>query len=608
MNRDGDKGKIFSHRAMIIAAGKLLLILIIFMRLYYLQIIEAEKYKVLAEENRISVRILPPPRGLIYDRNMVPIASNKQNFRVSIVAEQTANIDETINSLKKIIYVSDAEVKKVKKEVKRKRNFVPVKIKENLTWDEMAKIESNAPDLPGIIIDEGLTREYPQKEVISHMLGYVSSVTENDIIDDPLLEIPGFKIGKSGLEKLLEKELRGKGGNQKIEVNAFGRVIKEIERNEGEAGKDIILSLDSKLQKFSYDALGDESGSVIVMDVHTGEVLTMVSTPAFDPNVFTRGLTTEEWKDLNNNYKKPLIDKSVSGQYSPGSTFKMIVALAALEAGVINEKTNFYCPGKMSLGNHIFHCWKDEGHGHENVVEALQHSCDVFFYEVALRLGIDKIAEMARRFGLGEKLNIGFNTEKSGLIPDRDWKLGKIGEPWQKGESIISAIGQGFVLTTPIQLATMTSRMVNGGYAVTPKFTSSVENKEKAKKISINQKYLDIIKKGMFAVVNKPHGTAIMSRFKYKGQRMAGKTGTTQVRRISMKERQSGVMKQDELKWALRNHALYVGYAPAKNPKYAASVIIEHGGSGSAAAAPVGGKVLKKALELDPIKKNKRDK
>lgn len=606
MNRDGDKGKIFSHRTMIIAAGQLFLILIILIRLYYLQVIEADKYKVLAEENRISVRILPPPRGLIYDRNMIPIAFNKQNFRVSIVAEQTANIDETLNSLKKIIYISDAEVKKIKKEVKRKRSFVPVKIKENLTWEEMAKIETNAPDLPGVIIDEGLTREYPQKEIISHMLGYVSSVTENDKIDDPLLEIPGFKIGKSGLEKLYENELRGKGGNQKIEVNAFGRVIKEIERNEGESGKDIVLSLDSKLQKFSYDTLGEESGSVILMDVHTGEILTMVSTPSFDPNVFTRGLTTEEWKELNDNYKKPLIDKSVSGQYSPGSTFKMIVALAALEAGVINEQTTFYCPGKMSLGNHIFHCWKDEGHGSENIVEALQHSCDVFFYEVAIRLGIDKIAEMARRFGLGEKLNIGFNTEKPGLIPDRDWKLGKMGESWQKGESIISAIGQGFILTTPIQLVTMTSRMVNGGYAVTPKFITDDNNKEKAKKIPIKQKYLDIVKKGMFAVVNKQHGTAIGSQFTYNDQKMAGKTGTTQVRRISMKERQSGVMKQDELKWNLRNHALFVGYAPAKNPKYAISVIIEHGGSGSGAAAPVAGKILKKALELDPLRKNKR--
>ena len=323
--------------------------------------------------------------------------------------------------------------------------------------------------------------------------------------------------------------------------------------------------------------------------------------------MMTQGLSTEDWNALLHNERNPLTDKAISGQYSPGSTFKMIVALAALEAGVIKPETRTYCAGKMFLGNHAFHCWKKEGHGHLNVVEALQHSCDIFFYETAQKLGIEKIADMARRFGLGSKINIGLENEKAGLIPDKEWKLRRFGEPWQQGESLISGIGQGYILTTPLQLATMTARLVNGGYEIKPTFLKvSDGEKSKIRKIDVSPTNLELIKEGMYAVVNKPGGTAWRSQFDYHGQRMGGKTGTTQVRRITMKERREGIKKESELPWRLRNHALFVGYAPHDNPKYAVAVLVEHGGGGSSVAAPLAGKILREAIMLDPTREEVR--
>ena len=425
--------------------------------------------------------------------------------------------------------------------------------------------------------------------------------------DDPLLEVPGFKIGKSGIEKYLEKALRGESGNLKLEVNAYGRIMKEIERVDGIPGKDVQLTIDSRLQQKAFELFGEESGAAVLLDVHTGEILAFVSAPSFDPNMMTQGLSTEDWNALLHNERNPLTDKAISGQYSPGSTFKMIVALAALEAGVIKPETRTYCAGKMFLGNHAFHCWKKEGHGHLNVVEALQHSCDIFFYETAQKLGIEKIADMARRFGLGSKINIGLENEKAGLIPDKEWKLRRFGEPWQQGESLISGIGQGYILTTPLQLATMTARLVNGGYEIKPTFLKvSDGEKSKIRKIDVSPTNLELIKEGMYAVVNKPGGTAWRSQFDYHGQRMGGKTGTTQVRRITMKERREGIKKESELPWRLRNHALFVGYAPHDNPKYAVAVLVEHGGGGSSVAAPLAGKILREAVMLDPTREEVR--
>lgn len=607
MNRDNDKGKVLIRRSLIMALIKFLLLMIIIARLYYLQVYQADRYKTLADENRISTRLLVPPRGIIFDRNGVTIASNQQNFQALIVAEQAPNVQETLDAFKKIMPLSEAEEERIKKDLKRNRSFVPIKIRDNLSWEEVSRIQLNAPDLPGIVIDEGLTRYYPFGAGMAHILGYVSSVSDKDVKDDPLLEVPGFKIGKSGIEKYLEKALRGESGNLKLEVNAYGRIMKEIERVDGIPGKDVQLTIDSRLQQKAFELFGEESGAAVLLDVHTGEILAFVSAPSFDPNMMTQGLSTEDWNALLHNERNPLTDKAISGQYSPGSTFKMIVALAALEAGVIKPETRTYCAGKMFLGNHAFHCWKKEGHGHLNVVEALQHSCDIFFYETAQKLGIEKIADMARRFGLGSKINIGLENEKAGLIPDKEWKLRRFGEPWQQGESLISGIGQGYILTTPLQLATMTARLVNGGYEIKPTFLKvSDGEKSKIRKIDVSPTNLELIKEGMYAVVNKPGGTAWRSQFDYHGQRMGGKTGTTQVRRITMKERREGIKKESELPWRLRNHALFVGYAPHDNPKYAVAVLVEHGGGGSSVAAPLAGKILREAVMLDPTREEVR--
>ena len=607
MNRDNDKGKVLIRRSLIMALIKFLLLMVIIARLYYLQVYQADRYKTLADENRISTRLLVPPRGIIFDRNGVTIASNQQNFQALIVAEQAPNVQETLDAFKKIMPLSEAEEERIKKDLKRNRSFVPIKIRDNLSWEEVSRIQLNAPDLPGIVIDEGLTRYYPFGAGMAHILGYVSSVSDKDVKDDPLLEVPGFKIGKSGIEKYLEKALRGESGNLKLEVNAYGRIMKEIERVDGIPGKDVQLTIDSRLQQKAFELFGEESGAAVLLDVHTGEFLAFVAAPSFDPKMMTQGLSTEDWNALLHNERNPLTDKAISGQYSPGSTFKMIVALAALEAGVIKPETRTYCAGKMFLGNHAFHCWKKEGHGHLNVVEALKHSCDIFFYETAQKLGFEKIADMARRFGLGSKINIGLENEKAGLIPDKEWKLRRFGEPWQQGESLISGIGQGYILTTPLQLATMTARLVNGGYEIKPTFLKvSDGEKSKIRKIDVSPTNLELIKEGMYAVVNKPGGTAWRSQFDYHGQRMGGKTGTTQVRRITMKERREGIKKESELPWRLRNHALFVGYAPHDNPKYAVAVLVEHGGGGSSVAAPLAGKILREAVMLDPTREEVR--
>ena len=604
MNRDNDKGKVLISRSLFLGGAQLFLLFIIIFRLYYLQVYLADKYQTLADENRISTRLLVPPRGIIYDRHQNMLAGNRQNFQALMVAEQAPNVDKTLDAFKKIMPLSEEEEKRIYRDLRRNRSFVPIRIKDNLSWEQVTQILLNAPDLPGVIIDEGLSRYYPYGETFAHVIGYVSAVGDDDVKDDPLLEVPGFKIGKSGIERLYEKELRGKSGNLKLEVNAVGRIMKEIERVDGVSGNKVDLSLDLRLQQKAYELLGEESGAVVMMNVNTGEVLAFASAPAFDPNMFTAGLSAKDWNELSANEKNPLLNKTVSGMYSPGSTFKMIVGLAALESGISNRKTRSFCAGKMSLGNHTFHCWKDIGHGYIDVVQALQHSCDIFFYEMGQKLGINKIAAMAKRFGLGSKTNIGIENEKGGLIPDTEWKKRRFGEVWQQGESIISGIGQGYILTTPVQLAVMVSRIANGGYEVIPTFRKvDVSAMPEVKKMDVSLQHIDLIKQGMYEVVNTVGGTAWGARFDFNGQKMSGKTGTTQVRRISMKERQSGVLKQEDLPWKYRNHALFVGYAPHDNPKYGIAVLVEHGGSGSAVAAPIAGKMLLEALTLDATNK-----
>lgn len=600
MNRNGEKSRVVERRTLVVIAFNLLAFAVIVARLYFLQVKEADKYKMMSDENRISTRFLVPPRGLIFDRNGEIIAKNEQDFQALMVAEQTPDIAETLKTFKQIVPLTEGEEQKIRKDLKNKRRFIPIKLKDNLSWKEVSKILLHAPDLPGVEINEGLSRYYPYADIYAHVLGYVGPVSDKDKKDNPLYMVPGFKIGKSGLERYFDYKLQGKGGTIKLEVNAYGRVMNEIERNSGEEGQSLTLTLDARLQRAAYKAFGEESGAAVVLNVRTGEILALVSTPSFDPNLFTNGISYKHWNALLKNERTPLVNKAVSGQYSPGSTFKVVVALAALEAGVIDLNTRFNCSGGLDVGNIRFHCWRHSGHGSLNVVEALKHSCDIFFYETAMKLGIDKIHDMAVKLGMGNVLEVGLDNEKAGIIPTKAWKKARFGTSWTQGDAANSGIGQGYVLVTPLQLATMLARVVNGGYAVQPTFIKPTEKElSKIKRLDISTKNIEIVKRGMFEVVNGTGGTAGRARFNINGAMMGGKTGTTQVRRISMKERSSGILRDEQLPWRLRNHALFIGFTPVDNPRYSVAVIVEHGSSGSGVAAPIASKILQEALQLD---------
>lgn len=610
MHRDGDRYKIFSRRSIVLFGGKTVLLSGLVGRMYYLQIIEGKKYKTLADENRISLKLIAPKRGRILDRFGRPMAVNQQNYRVLLIPENTKDVDFSLMQLGKVIPISSHDVQRVKREIKRRRRFLPVIIRENMVWEDVARIEVNAAEMPGITIDVGETRFYPDGTQAASVLGYVSGVSEKDLTGDPLLELPGFRIGKAGMEKVHDLALRGKSGITQVEVNAFGRQIRELERREGLPGAETWLTIDMELQKFVTKRLGDEAASAVVMDIHTGEVLTLASTPTFDPNAFNRGLSQAEWKALASNPGSPLNNKAIAGQYSPGSTFKMVVALAALEKGVVTANSKFFCTGELELGDSTFHCWERRGHGSMDMLSAITQSCDVYFYEIAKRTGIDRISAMARRLGMGQILDIELAGEKKGLMPTRAWKKKAKRVSWQQGETLLAGIGQGFILTTPLQLAVMTARLANGGKAVKPHLTKQVVPFDVAdpvvpeipefKSIGIHPPHLNMIKKAMGAVSNSPYGTAYRSRIKEPGFQLAGKTGTVQVRRITKAERETGVKKNKDLEWRERDHALFVGYAPLKNPRYAVSVVVEHGGGGSSIAAPIAKDILMEVQRRDP--------
>ncbi len=602
-HRDRERTRIFTRRAALLAGGQFALLSTLVGRLYYLQVVQADRYAMLADENRINLRLLPPPRGRIFDRMGEPLAVNRLNYRVVLVSEQAENVEETLDALGRIIPVSARDRARVLREIHRKRGFVPITVRENLDWSEVSRVEVNAPDLPGVMIDVGQTRDYPLGPVLGHVVGYVAAVSEKDLTGDPLLELPDFRIGKSGIEKVYDKALRGSAGNSQVEVNAYGRVIRELAREEGRPGDDLTLTIDAGLQRFVVDRLGDESASVVVLDVHTGEVLAMASNPAFDPNAFNRGLSTAEWKALVHNPRKPLTNKAIAGQYPPGSTFKMVVALAALEAGVVTPEHRVFCTGSLKLGDRVFHDWKRGGHGDVDLLAALQQSCDVYFYDIAKRVGIDRIAAMARRFGLGEPTGIDLTGERGGLVPDRDWKLGRFGVSWQQGETLVVGIGQGYLLATPLQLAVMTARIANGGKAVVPHLLRGRGAKPAPESMGISRDALAAVVEGMNRVTNTRRGTAYRARIAEPELAMAGKTGTAQVRRISKSERLKGVIKNKDRPWEERDHALFVAFAPVRQPRYAVVTVVEHGGSGSRAAAPIARDVLRETERRDPSRR-----
>ena len=608
LNRDGDRQRMFTRRAAILAGGKFALLSTLIGWMYYLQVIESDRFQMLADENRINLRLLAPSRGQIVDRFGVPLAVNQQNYQVLVKSENTPDIVETLNRLGQLIPISPDERARILQEVKRKRKFVPVLVREFLDWEDVARIEVNAPDLPGVLIEVGDRRYYPQGEVASHILGYVGAAAAKHQTGDPLLELPGFRIGRSGVERTFDLALRGRAGSSQLEVNALGRVIRELGRREGQTGQTLVLTFDSALQQSAMKALGDQTGSVVVLDVHTGATMVQASTPTFDPNNFTNGLSETEWRSLVDDERAPLRNKAIAGEYAPGSTFKMMVALAGLEAGLITTETSFFCSGSVTLGDGKFHCWKRQGHGHTKLNKGIAQSCDVYFYELSRRIGIDRIAEMAKRFGLGQPLELDIPGSRPGLIPTKAWKSAIIGQAWAQGETLISAIGQGFVLATPLQLATMVARLANGGKAIDPYIARDVMANDRlsgrseapAPDMGINPHHLKIVTQAMGAVTNSRRGTAYRARIMVPGMAMAGKTGTSQVRRITRAERAAGILKNDQLPWKRRDHALFVGFAPIEAPRYAVSVVVEHGGGGSSVAAPIARDIMVETLKRDP--------
>ncbi|MFQ5535049.1 MAG: penicillin-binding protein 2 [Sphingomonadales bacterium] len=604
MLNESERYRAFSRRAVLLAGGKAALLTALVGRMYYLQVLEADQYEMLAEENRINLRLLSPPRGRIFDRAGEPIATNRLRYRIVLIPEQANDVEETLAALGKIIKLTEAQRRRIIKKARTAKSFLPITVSENLSWAEFAEINVNTPGLSGVQPDAAPTRDYPDRDLFAHVVGYVGAVSADEAGDDPLLTLPGFKVGRRGIERTFEHRLRGRAGNSRVEVNAFGRVIREVARQDGISGEDVVLTIDRKIQDFAVKRMGAQSAAAVVMDAHSGDLIAIASTPAFDPNAFNLGLSQEYWQGLLDDPRKPLMNKCVAGQYPPGSTFKMIVALAALEAGVISSDHQVFCGGKIEFGDTAFHCWKKQGHGRLGVMDAIAQSCDVYFYDIARRTGISRIASMARRFGLGEAIGIELDGERSGLVPDKEWKLATQGVPWQQGETLIVGIGQGSLLVTPLQLAVMTSRLVNGGLAVKPRLVREVQqagnNGSGPEPMGVSARTLDLMHKAMNLVTKSPGGTAHGSQVVRPDFSFGGKTGTAQVRRISKQEREAGLRKNEEKPWQERDHAMFVGYAPAEQPRYVVAVVVEHGGGGSRIAAPIARDILAETVKRDP--------
>lgn len=604
MQRETRRDGVFTRRALLMMAAQTGIIGALAVKLYQVQVIEGGRYATMADENRISARLVAPPRGRILDRFGQVLAGNRLNWRALLIAEETDDVSGTLDTFSRIVPLPEHERARIEREVHRHRRFIPIMVSEFLSWEDMARIEVNAPDLPGIIIDMGTTRQYPFGPKLAHVVGYVAPPSEDDLDDDPMLALPGVRIGRAGLEKAQDLPLRGRAGVVQLEVNAVGRVIRELDRQEGVPGEEVTLTIDSDLQNAVLARLGDESASAVVLDCRNGEVLAMASNPSFDPSLFNSGVSQEQWIEWTKNRRTPLINKAGAGLYAPGSTFKMAVALAAIDSKLVSPADRVNCPGYLDLGNTRFHCWRKGGHGSLDMRNGIKHSCDVFFYETARRIGIDRIAAMANRLGMGVDLPTDLPGTRAGLIPTRAWRLSK-GHRWNLGDTIVSGIGQGYIQVTPLQLATYVSRIASGKLLV-PHFTRKIGSELQPEAqadhwpaLGLPDKELAVVRYGMWAVVNDGGGTAPHARIPANLGVLAGKTGSAQVRRVSREQREHG-FKSENLPWEYRPHALFVAYAPYDKPRYAMSVVVEHGNAGAAAAAPVARDIMIDVLTRDP--------
>ena len=576
-------------------------------QLYRLQVNDGKHYARMATNNYIRKRLLTPTRGLIVDRYGFVLADNKENWRALLLPEETTDTMTTIRRFSSIIPLDEYELNRIQREIRYQRPFVPIMLRNFLTWDEMARIELNAPYLPGVLIDVGTHRLYPEGSSLSHIVGYVAPPNRKDIVRSSLLSLPGIRIGRAGIEQSQDKLLRGIPGSVEMKVNALGRIVSEINHVEGSSGKKICLTIDRNLQQKVIHHIGQQVASAVILNCCTGEVLAMVSTPSFDPSLFDNGVSHDQWIAWINDQHTPLVNKAVAGVYPPGSTFKPAVAMAALESGIFSTTDRVFCSGHIDIGGTRFHCWSRTGHGSVNLHLALKYSCDVYFYEVARRIGMNRIAHTAHRFGLGVPLGIELPHTRTGIIPTPAWRRAQH-HHWNLGDTIVSGIGQGFVQVTPLELATYTARIATGR-AIEPRLVRAINGIETPSmqnsywpSLNMPSLFLKAIREGMFAVVNEPHGTAPQARLNLPNITLAGKTGSAQVRRISRALRESGHFNSANLPWEYRPHALFICFAPYNAPRYAVAVVVEHGNAGAEFAAPLARSIMYDTLLHNNLK------
>ena len=605
-----------NRRMFITGSLKFIVMIGLVSRLFFLQVKENKKYLTLSDKNRIREWKLAPVRGEFHDYFGNIIAGNFEAYQLHVIPEQVEDFRYVIYRLKDLLEMSDKEFKKILKKKDQIKPWETLIVSDNLSWKKFSKINNHLYDLNGVKPVISISRNYPYRENFTHVLGYVSQANENDIQNLEVIKknfVPGLKVGKIGLEKSFEEKLIGSNDIERYEVNAYGRRISQLEFQKGEKGKDIKLTIDAEVQKLTSELLKDKAGSICVMDIYTGSIIAMNSSPSFDPNLFVFGISKDDWQIIRNDPMKPLVNKTLQGNYSPGSTIKPIVALSALENGIINPNFTVKCTGKTEMYGQTYHCWKKKGHGFVSLRNAMKQSCDTYFYEISRRLGVDKLSETAKKFGLGDQVfgNL-FNIEKKGLVPNTQWKKNALGKGWLLGETMITGIGQGYIQTTPIQLCLMTAQIANGGYKIYPQIILDKDNTEnqpsdKFTPLYDNSKNIKIIQDAMFGSTNEVMGTSYRSRIDDPKYQFAGKTGTAQVKKITEKDRELD-LKTFEIPYEERDHALYIAFGPYKNPRYALSVIVEHGGNGSTMAAPMAKKLFKLVIDRHIIRESINDK
>jgi len=634
-----------NRRMFIISAAKVVIFTSIVARLFSLQINENKKYLTLSDKNRLREWRLPPVRGEFLDFFNNTIAGNLKVYQLHVVPEQVEDFKYLMVRLKDILQLDNQQFSKIIKKKKIQKPWETLIISENLSWDQFSKVNFFLHELVGVKPVLSVARSYPYKDNYTHILGYVAQASENDLLNNEVIKksyVPGLRVGKTGLEKTFENDLIGTNGVQRYEVNAYGKRINQIDHKDGEKGKNIKLTIDTEIQKFSNQLLTDKAGSISVMDIYTGEIVAMHSSPSFDPNLFLYGITSKDWRQIKENPLKPLINKTISGLYSPGSTIKPLVALSALENDVITPNFTVECTGKMEMYGQAYHCWKEKGHGFMKLRNAIKQSCDTYFYETARKLGVDRLSITASKFGLGDEvLKEYFPNEKKGLVPNTKWKKNTLGIGWVLGETLITGIGQGYIQTTPLQLCLMMAQLANGGFKIYPKIVVD-ENQDTLENIKYkmalnaniekgenilpriraveelfnikNKKYPRLFKnpenvkfilEAMFASTNELYGTSYSSRIEDPKYQFVGKTGTSQVKRITEEARELD-LKISQIPYEERDHALYIAYGPYKNPRYAVSIIVEHGGSGSSTAAPIAKKLFKFIIDRHELREQTR--